>query len=1282
MIMAPIIAALHPGSLLSLLNIAVAVINIVQGQPAQPSFAEEPADTTVVEGGEAILRCVINDMETGTAVLWTKGSTNTPLGFDTDLPGYPRYSVIGDPASEGNLRIIDAQLEDDDTYRCQVPGLRSAEATLTVQVPPDPPTLDNYENGTQITVDPPAAITLTCRTNNGRPEASITWQKNEDPVLYIQPTTSVENSGDPLGKKKNFVSTLTLNPEKEDNGAVYKCVVEHPALVKPHFVSVTVNVRFPPGPPLITGYQQGVAVRQGDLIHLDCASRGGNPLAEVYWWKNGIQMDHSYVTDGASARNTLPIIVGYSDINAVYKCQVSSVVLPEPLTAQVQFTVYFPPAYVNITGHEEMVNSGATITLQCTSANSNPSATISWYSGGQQVSSSPDVVSPAPNGGYITRQNLTVTLTAQTDSMDYMCQATNMELHEYANYVATVSVMYPPQHPVISGYEEGREVKAGNLLRLTCIAVGGNPLATLTWQKNGQDLEGNYGTSGQLATNDLPIILEQTDNKANYSCSASNQATPTPLVTQVSLDVLFPPERVFVTAEPPQSREGDRVVVKCRTASSSPASQLSWWKDGVPVEGGEAVVEPSDNSGFSTSSELVIESVSLSDNGRVFLCRAMNDLIVEAVNDGLIMDVRFKPQISVPDQVTLSTREGPGLQILNCTATGNPETLTYLWHQNGVPIALEGNPHFAVNEAGSLFVHNATRTEVGKYMCVVSNEEGSSNVTMTLDVQYSPIITTGDQIVINLFSISELACEADASPKPQGFISWSRDGFDLSHHQVEYSEGRGILRILNVSKADGGLYTCTANNGIAPAITKNIQVVVQFMPEVDRSVPNKVAQSTGQTAVLRCRAEGAPVVRFKWFQRGLEVNVTSDHYTFDTRQDLTYSNRYESRLYIGPVNEDYDYGSYVCKAYNDLGEATFSVQLEQTSAPEAPFDLEVVTVKHDSVKLRWQPGFDGGRPQTFQVRFNQKGNLQYQYVDVVPPNATSYTITNLNPETDYEFTVRGRNDLGTGTYFLGIVSATTKTAPSQPIPDGPSGILVGNIPLYLFLLVTFLSLLSCVFINIFLVCCLIKRRTSRKRRAAKVSDVKMKKIGSEVSDKESATVTETIDSMSHRDRSEYSKDPYSDDEHSYDDRHYDDRGYGDQRYDDYSDRSYSDHYDDSDRQPITPSRREPGSGYHNAGYRPPSYSASWESFGRSPSVMTDQVSEDQEERDYANQLRRKQAQLATHPPPSTTSSSRPYEFQSSVTPSPVPSSLGNFVTLTKAGKPPASQAGSEEGFLV
>ena len=37
--------------------------------------------------------------------------------------------------------------------------------------------------------------------------------------------------------------------------------------------------------------------------------------------------------------------------------------------------------------------------------------------------------------------------------------------------------------PTISGYTEGREVYAENILSMTCTCVGGNPPATLTWWK-------------------------------------------------------------------------------------------------------------------------------------------------------------------------------------------------------------------------------------------------------------------------------------------------------------------------------------------------------------------------------------------------------------------------------------------------------------------------------------------------------------------------------------------------------------------------------------------------------------------------------------------------------------------------------------------------------------------------------------------------------------------------------------------------------------------------------
>lgn len=64
--------------------------------------------------------------------------THTNTGFDRSIPGYPRYSMIGNP-QDGvhNLRIEDARIEDDGDYQCQIgPGTHSkpirADSKVTV----------------------------------------------------------------------------------------------------------------------------------------------------------------------------------------------------------------------------------------------------------------------------------------------------------------------------------------------------------------------------------------------------------------------------------------------------------------------------------------------------------------------------------------------------------------------------------------------------------------------------------------------------------------------------------------------------------------------------------------------------------------------------------------------------------------------------------------------------------------------------------------------------------------------------------------------------------------------------------------------------------------------------------------------------------------------------------------------------------------------------------------------------------------------------------------------
>lgn len=139
------------------LSISDAAFKHVAGSGVKQYFRVHPQNLQVLEGTEALLRCEIGNL--GGSVQWAKdgfalGKLLTclirrlthhqncfifaRLGFSEKIPGYPRYSMIGD-RSYGvyNLRIVNASLDDDAEYQCQVgpsPGsdpIRTV-ATLTV----------------------------------------------------------------------------------------------------------------------------------------------------------------------------------------------------------------------------------------------------------------------------------------------------------------------------------------------------------------------------------------------------------------------------------------------------------------------------------------------------------------------------------------------------------------------------------------------------------------------------------------------------------------------------------------------------------------------------------------------------------------------------------------------------------------------------------------------------------------------------------------------------------------------------------------------------------------------------------------------------------------------------------------------------------------------------------------------------------------------------------------------------------------------------------------------
>lgn len=104
-----------------------------------------------------------------------------------------------------------------------------------------------------------------------------------------------------------------------------------------------------------------------------------------------------------------------------------------------------------------------------------------------------------------------------------------------------------------------------------------------------------------------------------------------------------------------------------------------------------------------------------------------------------------------------------------------------------------------------------------------------------------------------------------------------------------------------------------------------------------------------------------------------------------------YSLTWESTLSVKNVTSS-DYGTYDCVAQNQMGQERYGIYLNVTSRPDAPTNLNIENATYNSVNLTWNPGFDGGFPQTFKIRYQIVGRENYHYVDVHPPGAHSFEV--------------------------------------------------------------------------------------------------------------------------------------------------------------------------------------------------------------------------------------------------------------------------------------------------
>ena len=355
-----------------------------------------------------------------------------------------------------------------------------------------------------------------------------------------------------------------------------------------------------------------------------------------------------------------------------------------------------------------------------------------------------------------------------------------------------------------------------------------------------------------------------------------------------------------------------------------------------------------------------------------------------------------------------------------------------------------------------------------------------------------------------------LECQVDANPVTRDMITWKKrknmtsdeeaDSWNESNAtdpriRTTIEENRSFLIIYNVSREDSGTFDCVASNGIGEPVSGTATLLVKHKPIIDRSpLLSKSAVESGETGRLLCRAEGAPNVSFVWSREGqilrTEETRRSKYLVEETVQlDLT---TFLSALVINRVTSS-DYGSYKCVARNDMGFESAPINFTRTSRPDPPLSFKVLNVSAGSVTLKWVPGFDGGLPQSFRIRFRRySSNEPFLYSDVFPSNTTTFTISSLPSETEFVLSIMAYNSFGESEYTSDTVRAVTQKevgvlSDTEKVLSQVLSGKAGEVPRLIIIFVCVIGS-SLLLLNVFLVVCFVKKRRNNKRLEEEQSD--------------------------------------------------------------------------------------------------------------------------------------------------------------------------------------------------
>ncbi|XP_023812628.1 basement membrane-specific heparan sulfate proteoglycan core protein isoform X9 [Oryzias latipes] len=682
------------------------------------------------------------------------------------------HKVIG-----SQLRILSASAEDSGEYICRVEGspgnshFHQASVSVSVTSP------SSRLQSPIIAIEPHSAAveegkstSFRCKVYGGAEPVKLEWKMANNQPLPVNAKVSPDGS------------VLTITNARRENYGPYRCIASNLFGVTQSIVSLIVKVS-----PVVTVTPVGpVQVRVGDPITLECQA-GGEPHPSVSWHRldnNRKTMLKSPLPMESNA--LLQILVARPEDSGTYVCtaQNSNGLSETNVEVIVQGGPLVPTAPM-VTAPEPfmVVVEGQSVTLHC-NVQGFPSPLMSWSK----------LRSPLPWRHKLVNGSLELPSVGRQDSGEYICSGRNTMGTSEATIMLDVETP-----PYTTSTQNDVAVRVGEVIRLQCLAHGTPPL-TFVWTK----VDGQLPPRAEVDGGDLQINLATAEDAGSYKCVASNKVGSSEAFVKVTVRS---PLAVRVSPQVEVKARGGTVEFTC-SAAGGVETKIRWLKEGGALPPNHHIKD----------GVLRIENLEQSNEG-VYICRASS--VYGEAQDTARLTIQALPKVMINVRTSVQTvMIGTSVEF-ECQAVGDPEP-TIKWSK------VDGSlPAHIVVKGGMLKIERVTEVDAGQYRCTATNNVGSVQSQVVLNVQSLPqIATLPEKKEVTVGSDAVLPCVASGYPAPN--IKWSKMEEELPSKCFQEAN---VLTVPQVTHEDSGTYICTASNkqGKVEAFT-TLEVHERVMP--------------------------------------------------------------------------------------------------------------------------------------------------------------------------------------------------------------------------------------------------------------------------------------------------------------------------------------------------------------------------------------------------------------------------------------------------------------------